>query len=314
MSANVETMFSVREVPWHGLGTIVQEAPNSKEALKLAGLDWTVDTTEVFDNNNHKIPGYFATRRTTDQKILGIVSGRYKVVQNSEAFEFTDELIGGDIRYETAGSLRDGKQIWLLAKMPETKILGDDVTPYICFTNGHDGLSSIRVCMTPVRVVCNNTLNLALNTAKRSWSAKHIGNIDDKLDEARRTLGLAEHYMEELASTADDLANTSLTTLQVEEFINELFPVEEDASDRIKQNAQILKDNFMVCYLAPDIQKFRNTAWGVVNAASDFSTHSKPRRATVNSQENKFSNILIGDVVIDKTFMNMMSRMITSKV
>lgn len=187
MAANVETMFYVREKPWHGLGTCVEEAPTSADALRLAGLDWEVKQRNIQVCGGAKIENFKANVRSSDGAVLGVVSDRYQIVQNAEAFSFTDELIGGDVRYETAGSLQNGKKIWLLARMPVQKIVGDDVEPYLCFSNTHDGSGSIRVCMTPIRVVCNNTLNLALNSAVRSWSTKHVGDIDHKMQEARHT-------------------------------------------------------------------------------------------------------------------------------
>ena len=104
MPANVESMFSVREKPWHGLGTIVAEAPDSSAALELAGLDWTVTQKDIATADGGKIiPGFKANVRESDDKVLGIVTDRYKVVQNSEAFAFTDALLGEGVRYETAG-------------------------------------------------------------------------------------------------------------------------------------------------------------------------------------------------------------------
>ena len=109
MAANVESMFSTREKPWHGLGTIVSEAPVSAEALKLAGLDWNVIQREICTSDGLAINGYRANVRDRDKKILGIVSGRYKVVQNTDAFSFTDALLGEGVKYETAGSLQGGR-------------------------------------------------------------------------------------------------------------------------------------------------------------------------------------------------------------
>ena len=170
MAALVESMFSVREVPWHGLGTIVREAPSSEEAIRLAGLDWDVYPEEVYTKSGNKIPGAYANVRSNDGSALGIVGERYQIVQNSEAFNFTDELLGEGVKYETAGSLKDGKVIWLLAQLPEAyKILGDEVTPWVCFTNSFDGSGAIKVAMVSTRVVCNNTLNVALKNAKRTW-------------------------------------------------------------------------------------------------------------------------------------------------
>lgn len=300
MAANVETMFYVREVPWHGLGTMVQEAPTSADALRLAGLDWEVRQKNIQVCGGAKIDNFKANVRSTDGKVLGVVSDRYQIVQNADAFSFTDELIGGDVRYETAGSLQEGKKIWLLAKMPARKIVGDDVEPYLCFSNTHDGSGSIRVCMTPIRVVCNNTLNIALNTAQRQWSTKHVGNIDQKMQEARMCLELADAYMGELAEYADKLANKKITDEQLDKLLDEMFPVDEDDSDRKKNSVQKAKDEFMVCYLRPDIAMFMNTAWGVVNAMSDMVSHSTPRRMTQNYRENNWGRIMDGHKMLDR--------------
>lgn len=300
MSANVETMFYTREKPWHGLGTEVQEAPTSADALRLAGLDWRVDSRKIQVCGGAKIENYKANVRSSDGAILGVVTDRYRIVQNKEAFAFTDSLIGEGVTYETAGSLCGGKKIWLLAKMPETQIVGDAVEPYLCFTNTHDGSGAIRVCMTPIRVVCNNTLNLALSQAKRAWSVRHTGDIQTKLHEARMCLDLADQYMGALAIQADQLANTTVTDEKIREILNEMFPITEEMSDREKRNAQKVKDEFMVCYFAPDILKFKGTAWGALNAMSDMVSHNAPRRQTANYRENNWGRIMDGHVMMDK--------------
>lgn len=312
MAHEVENMFYVsneengRFVPWHGLGVSVEEALTSKEAIKIAGLDWKVEAKPIYNDKGIIIPGYKANTRDSDDKVLGLVSNRYKLVQNSEAFDFTDSLIGGDVKYETAGSLLGGKRIFLLARLPEKKILGDDFDNYICFTNSHDGTGAIQACMTPVRVVCQNTLNLALGKATRKWSTKHIGDIESKMEEARQTLQLAEQYMNNLAIVADQMANTTVTEGEVAKIIDELYPISEDASDRTKRTINKKKEDFMICMFSPDILKFKNTAWGVINAASDYSTHGEPARMTSTYQENKFNGILNGDVIIDKVFEKLM--------
>ena len=189
MSANVETMFYVRETPWHGLGTKVMTAPDSKEALIAAGLNWNVVQEPIYTTENETIKGYKANVRDSDRKVLGVVTDRYKVVQNHEAFSFTDELLGQGVRYETAGSLQEGRKVWLLAHMPHEYIIsGERISPYLLFSNTHDGSGAIKVALTPIRVVCNNTLNLALRTAERSWSMIHTGDIQSKMKEARDTL------------------------------------------------------------------------------------------------------------------------------
>lgn len=302
MSHLLETGMFVREVPWHGLGTIVEDAPTSADAIRLAELDWNVLSTSIYDPLGHLIEGYKANMRDKDNSVLGIVSDKYQIVQNAEAFEFTDSLLeNGDIRYETAGSLRKGKQIWLLAKMPQQQILDDAFDPYICFTNTHDGTGAIRVCMTPIRVVCNNTLNLALSTAKRSWSTKHIGDIAGKLVEAKQTLGFAQNYMTELSKKAEILADKKISEEKLEAILDEMFPIDyvNDKPRKIN-NIEKLKDNFYACYYMPDIKQFRGTAWGVVNAMSDMVGHTAPTRNTSTYQENNWGRIMVGHPFVDE--------------
>lgn len=307
MSAYVETMFSVREKPWHSLGTIVEEAKTSKEAIELAGLNWNVVNKPIY-TDGMKIPNYVANIRDSDNSVLGIVTNRYQIVQNSEAFDFTDSLLDEQVKYETAGSLFKGKKIWLLVKMPSIKILDDEVEPYICFTNTHDGSGAVRCIMTPVRVVCNNTLNLALSTAKRAWSTRHVGDIMQKLDQAKQSLGLANKYIEELSKTADIMANTKISEEEVNNITNSLFPINEEDSDRKKNNMKQMRDGFISCYFAPDIAKFMNTKWGVINAAADFADHMIPNRKTEKYQENNFDRILNGHIIVDTTMLQLMKK------
>lgn len=308
MAANVETMMYVREKPWHGLGTMVMEAPNSTDALRIAELDWNVISNPVFTEDGFRIPNYKANIRDKDNKVLGIVTDRYKIVQNVDAFAFTDNVIGGDVRYETAGSLQEGKKIWMLAKMPECTVVGDKVEPYLCFTNSHDGSGAIRVCMTPIRVVCNNTLNLALNKAKRQWSTKHVGNIEEKMQEARIALEMAGEYMYELDKCAEKMANISVTDERIQEILDELFPIKENDSARKQENVKKMKDEYMVCYFMPDIAKFKGTAWGAVNAMTDMVAHTAPRRETFKYRENNWGRIMDGHVLVDSMFTKLMAQ------
>ena len=299
MSANVETMMYVREKPWHGLGVMVETAPDSKSAIHLAGLDWRVEKKDMYLPNGIIIPDYKANVRDSDGAILGVVSDKYKIVQNDEAFAFTDSLISGDVKYETAGSLKGGKTVWMLAKMPTTEILGDETEQYLCFSNTHDGTGAVRVFMTPVRVVCNNTLNLALSTAQRCWSMKHMGDIEAKIEEAQDCLRLSNKYMDGLKEYADNLSKKTVTDEALRDILNDIFPVNDDMSEREKNGVAKLKDEFMICYFMPDIDKFRGTAWGVVNAMTDMVAHSQPRRNTKNYQENNWGRIMNGHTLVD---------------
>ena len=134
MAANVETMFYTRETPWHGLGTKVANSPTSQDALRLAGLDWKVLQEPIYTENGEKIEGFKANVRDSDRRVLGVVTDRYKIIQNEEAFAFTDSLLGEGVRYETAGSLMGGRKVWLLAHMPHEYIIsGERISPYLVF-------------------------------------------------------------------------------------------------------------------------------------------------------------------------------------
>lgn len=304
MAAKVETMFSVREKPWHGLGKVVTEAPTSKDALRLAGLDWNVIQEPIYTGFHDVVEGYKANVRDSDRKVLGVVSDRYKVVQNEDAFSFTDELLGKGVRYETAGSLQEGKKVWLLARLPREYIIaGERISSYLVFSNTHDGSGSVKVAITPVRVLCNNTLNLALSTASRSFSMIHTGNIQDKIQEAKDTLFMAEHYMDCLGAEFEELRKQKMSDAQVKEYVEILLPLEKDASELQSKNIIRLRDDMKKRYFdAPDLQKVGNNAYRFINAVSDFATHAKPLRKTANYNENLFARTMDGNPLIDKAY------------
>lgn len=304
MSANVETMFYTRTAPWHGLGTKVLEAPTSKDALVLAGMDWKVLQKSLCTEDGFTVPGFKANIRENDNQVLGVVTDRYKVVQNEDAFAFTDALLGEGVTYETAGSLQGGRRTWILAKLPHRYIIsGDEITPYLVFMNSHDGTGAIKAAMTPIRVVCQNTLNLALATAKRSWSTNHVGNIDGKLNDARFTLLYADAYMAELGKTIDDLNRQKLSDRQVSEYIDALFPIPYHATDLQKKNLIHLKEDIRMRYYdASDLKHVGKNAYRFVNAVSDFATHAKPLKERANYRENLFAKTVDGNALIDRAF------------
>lgn len=304
MAANVETMFYTRTKPWHGLGTMVEEAPTSREALEAAGLNWQVIQKNLVTDSGIVVPGFKANLRENDQQVLGVVSDRYKVVQNEEAFAFTDALLGEGVTYETAGSLQNGRRTWILAKLSARYIIsGDEVTPYLVFMNSHDGSGSIKAAMTPIRVVCQNTLNLALSTAKRSWSTNHTGDIKGKMEDARYTLLYADQYMAELGKAIDKLNQQKLSDRQVLEYIDSLFPIIPNPSDQQIRNMQKMKEDMKVRYFdAPDLQHVGKNAYRFINAVSDFATHAKPLRERTGYKENLFARTVDGNAMIDRAY------------
>lgn len=303
MAALVESMFSVREKPWHGLGIIVKEAPTSEEALRLAGLDWDVVQSPIYTNHG-KVEGYKANIRSTDRQVLGVVSDRYRIVQNTEAFSFTDELLGQGVRYETAGSLMGGRKVWLLARLPrEFIIAGERISPYLVFSNTHDGSGAVRVAVTPIRVCCNNTLNLALSTAARSFSMVHTGDVKEKVSEAKQTLFMADNYMENLGREFERLRKQKISDQQVREYIDQLLPIEPGASSVTVKNMKKLRNDMAMRYFdAPDLKGVGNNAYRFINAVSDFATHAEPIRRTKNYQENLFMKTYEGNPMIDRAY------------
>jgi len=299
----IESMFQVgRRSPWNKLGTTVTEAVTSAEAIHLAGLDWKVEPQSVYTENGIKVEGYSANVRNTDGKALGIVGSRYQIVQNEDAFNFTDDLIGEGVTYETAGSFKNGKSIWLLAKMPQRyDILGDEVTPYIVFINSHDGSGAVRVAMTPIRVVCNNMLNMALRSAKRTWSARHTGAIEVKLQEARQTLKFADEYMKATQQTFEDLYKIKLNEFEVRQVIADIVPINEHVMNKnqIDNQEKIRADILYRFKEAPDLKDRESTGARFIQAVADTVTHIEPFRKTSNWQENRFKKAIEGNTLID---------------
>ena len=319
MSANFESGFFVGEPAWHGLGEVIADAPTSADAIKIAGLDWDVIPKPIFDEFGRELPGYKVNMRSSDNLPLGIVTDRYKIVQNSEAFAFTDELLGCGVRYETAGSLASGKRVWMLARMENTLLAEEEIAPYLVFTNAHDGTGAIRVAITPVRVVCQNTLNLALAQAERHWSCVHKGDIKSKLEEARFTLSSAKRYMEALEEEFGELKLKTVTDKQVRDMTEKLLEIEFnnlynkamksgniiDFKEHLRQKKYEEKldrkrDEILTIYHEkPDLVGTEKSAFRFVNAVSDYATHTTDHKNTKNYQENLFMRTVDGHSLID---------------
>jgi len=311
MAHMVENMFYVkmdeRDVPWHGLGTPVSSAPVSSEAIKLAGLDWKVLQEPVYTKDGIKVPNAIVNVRETDRSILGVVTSRYKVLQNEDAFSVTDYIVKNSFNtkavYDTAGSLKGGRRIWLSVKLESRKILGDDVIPYLMFTNSHDGKGSVKVAITPIRVVCNNTLIASLNGAKRVWSIKHMGDVKGKMEEADSILFDAINYIRELSTFASNLYDIKLSDDKVSFLLEKLYPLpeDEDLSDLTKNRIIAFRDSVRGIYMEKDdLQEFKGTGWGFYNAVADFESHYIPFRNTQTFQEKRIERFIDGGSRIEK--------------
>ena len=221
------SFFSVKEKAWHGLGQIVQDYPTSKEALKFAGLDFEVckrpnihrldDGKEIISNSS------FYTYRPDTDAILGDRLGKdYEVVQNTDALTFFDAIVGGDgIQYETAGALGKGEKIFITAKLPGYIKVGNDdlMEKYLFLTTSHDGFGSIMAAFTPVRIVCNNTLNAALRNHTNSIKIRHTANVKERLEEAHKVMGISNQLSLQMEGIFNQWAKVRITDKEVQKLI-----------------------------------------------------------------------------------------------
>jgi len=308
MSAEVETMAYNLEtgVPWHGLGEPLNGLVDSEEMQTKAGLLWSVSKESMFLGDGSSVGGFYATVRSTDRRVLGIVGEKYHVFQPREMFSFADSLVAevGEAQYESAGSLFNGKRIFILLKVPETvKVLGDDVEQYVVFSQGFDGSAAVDVCPTPVRVVCQNTLQMAISGAKRRWHVRHMGgSMSERIDEARQAIGLTKAYSEALRIQAEKLAEQKYDE-KAAHFIERLFPLEENASERRRANVAENRSLLTQAFQSPTIGEFAGTKWGALMAVTDFVSHRTPQRDVQDKRkyaERRFANILSGDPILDQ--------------
>jgi phage/plasmid-like protein (TIGR03299 family) len=286
-------MFSGNGIrPWHGLGTIIDGCPTSDEAIKLANLGWEVVQEPVCLQDGTVIPNFYANVRSDTKGILGMVQNKYRIVQNKEAFEFTDNIIkntkGIECRYETAGSLFNGKRTFLLVRLPETDLVGDAVENYLFVTNSHDGTTGLIAGITNVRIVCNNTLQLAINGAQRTWNLRHTESIKGKQAEAEQALGLALNYSERVKEDAIQLAAKKV---REEAFFRELFKKMNLSEKSTEKVGLAIAD---IYHNKEDLQNFKGTAWGLYNAVADFVSNGEPLRKTSTSADWKMANFMNG--------------------
>ncbi len=294
MAHEIESIMWYGDRPWHGLGVEVLQAQTSEEAIVKAGLDWEVKKREIFLADGTKVPGYFAVVRTTDNKPLGVVGGRYVPLQNKSAFTFFDGLIGSkEAIYETAGSLRGGKIIWIMSRLPGHIGWADDpIEQWFVLSNAHDGSRQVSLMATPVRVVCLNTLNAALRGVKVKFEMRHTSGIMDRVIDAREALGVVTDYFTEMEGVLKLLRNYSMSDQETKSYIHSLFPLKVETNEtlagfgdtlnvefgpRIKKYIEKVMD-LHECGKGSDIPGVKGTAYGAFNAACEFADHWQPVR------------------------------------
>ncbi len=294
---DTDTMFSVRETPWHGLGAVLDKPPATvAEAIEASGLGWSVAKEPIAVDRGEKpaadwwvprceeIPGFYATVRQDTREVLGIVGERYRLVQNHEAFTFIDQLLGSSINFETAGSLHGGRRVWVLATLPDhVEVGGDDVRPYVLLMNSHDGSTAVIAATTPIRVVCQNTLNWGLANARQKFSIRHTEAVTQRVHEARRVLDLSINYYEQFKRFGDQLASERCTERQLRTVLDELYPsgTSDSASDRTRRSRQQTKDRIAELFLCGDTQgNAPGSKWAAVNAIVEYGDWLRPLRSS----------------------------------
>jgi phage/plasmid-like protein (TIGR03299 family) len=293
------SFFSVREKAWHGLGQIVEDYPTSAEAIRYAGLDYTVEKRPLFTNSlandladldngqfpKTDVPQFFATVRNDNNAVLGVVGKDYEVVQNADAFQFFDAIVGGadGIKYETAGALGKGERIFITAKLPDYIKVGkqDLIEQYLFLTTSHDGFGSITAAFTPTRIVCNNTLNAAMRNHSNGIKIRHTASANDRLKQAHTLMGISHAMAQELEELFNYWTNIRITDKQVKKLIQvAMAPNKEVITnlelgllDKLSTTYTNIVDNAYAYAMADPTQQMETTAgtlFGAYNAITGY--------------------------------------------
>lgn len=292
----------MRTATWNKVGFDIREATNVDEAMKIAGLDYEVVKAPVYLSSKARVPGVMATKIKGTNEVFGIVGENYNVVQNRDAFAFVDSIVSEGLEFCKAG--QNKYFVYLIASLPKTKVLGDDVQPYIIFQNSHNGTSTVRAAICPLRIVCENQFNFAFREADNKVSLRHSARVMDKLNDAQDVLRMNAGYMNEFTKKAEDMALIKISDVKVNSIIEEYFKIPENATERKINSIEESRTLFLSAYNAEDNQNFKGTAWGMVNAFSDYVTHVTPKRKTDKANDSRFMHVTFNPHLFTK-FVNM---------
>jgi len=290
MAHNIDQMAYVGEMPWHGLGTKVEgEAMSAAKALSLGGLDWEVEKRELQTVEGLPVPGHFAVVRKDREVPLGVVKGRYTCVQNYDCFGFFDTVVGENAAvYHTVGSLGKGERVWIMAKLPQDIVVKDrDVSNlFLLLSASHDGSSPITAKFTPVRVVCQNTLNAALK-GKKEVSIRHTGQADIKLREAHKLMGIIKTQLEATQVNYDAMASKMVTTNALDEFFRKVFPENPSAKNNTRRS-NIIQTVTNLYHTGKG--NVGHSVWDLYNGVTEYVDHHR----SINNDGNRWENGVFG--------------------
>ena len=282
----------MRETTWSRIGTDVSEATTLEEVLEKAKLNYNVIKAPSYTMQNGQLVEYKDKVATVDAatgETFGIVSPRYEICQNESAFEFINSVTD-DIEFVKAGTTHTG-MIYIIAKMRNQNILGDDFTPYIIFQNSHNGEYTLKATISPLRIVCQNQFNIAFRESSNTVTIRHSSLLESRMDQGRALLGSTADYIRKFNEEAEVLAGIKIDYKKKKRLLDKMFTINpETMSERLIQNVEQNKARFIEAYEADDNQNFKGTAWGFLNAYSDYTTHA-PLSTRANAADNAFMNV-----------------------
>jgi len=310
------SFFSVKEKPWHNLGQIVEDYPTSAEAIAHAGLDFEVEkrrlytpaaaivTQDFITAGRLEIPNYCSTVRTDTDTVLGVVGKDYHIVQNRDAFSFFDSIVSGDgIMYETAGALGNGEKIFITAKLPDYIRVGkeDLIEKYLFLTTSHDGSGSITAAFTPIRIVCSNTLNAAMQSKTNTVRIRHTSNAKDRLEQAHKVMGISDTLSSSLEAVFNYWTRTRIADREAKKLIQYamapsrevLKKLQEGRNEELSACFNNMVDNafeYAMSHPSQQTNTTRGTVFGAYNAVTGYFQNVRKYK----DNQVKLSSILMG--------------------
>lgn len=293
---NINSMMYFGSKPWHKLGNEVSQAQTSGEAITAAGMDWQVEKQQLFLANGTAVNGAMATIRKDTGAQLGIVGDVYRPLQNKEAFSFFDAIVGEKAAmYHTAGVLGDGEVVWMLAKLPGyIRTVGDDVSEkFLLLTNSHDGSSTVRVMFTPIRVVCQNTLNVALAGTSKMARIKHCSTMGQRIDYVRETIGIVSAQFSLFEEITQKMAGYQVTQEALQKyFVSSGVVPQIKEGEKTSTRAENIMDEVSRLFergKGAELPGAHGTLWGAFNAVTEYVDYYRSSK-----NDNRAKSLLLG--------------------
>ena len=290
-----------------GFGNDIINSSSYEDTLNQAGLNWTVSMQDAYADVNGKkilIPGQKVIVRNEDETPLGIVSDKYKPVNNIDALRIMDSIIEtGEVIPLRGGTFANGKKVWIETKInKDYNIFGDDMDCYLVFMNSHDGTGSIKCLIVPERKACFNIMNFPISR-KRSWRCIHTGNPQERIDEAKQILLAGSKYMEMIESTSEMLRNIKIPYEKVNDLVERLFPIDiNEMSLKQQENIALKRSQLLeVFYNKDDLQNFDSNGYKFMSAVADYANHVNGKK-TKNASLNRWISTIQGNPLVDNAF------------